>query len=186
LKEKNMNASSMPKKNSSSSTALLVIDVQQGMFCKSTPVYQAGEMLSNINLLIDRAHQRGVKVFFIQHCDERALVKGTPDWQLHPGPHRQDGDASVFKLKSNSFEKTSLDEQLRSSAVTHLVIAGMVTHGCVKNTCLGALPLGYQVTLAADAHSSYSKGASALVEEWNRKLSEQGVCVLPAGEIVFN
>ena len=31
--------------------ALLVIDVQQGLFGKGTPIYKAGELLGNIGLL---------------------------------------------------------------------------------------------------------------------------------------
>ncbi len=90
------------------------------------------------------------------------------------------------KQKSNAFEGTSLDGQLRSLGITHLVITGMVTHGCVKNTCLGAVKSGYRVVLAGDAHSSFSKDAAKLINEWNHKLSHQGVTVLPSSEIFFN
>jgi nicotinamidase-related amidase len=38
--------------------ALLIIDVQQGLFKK--PTYKADELLHNINALIDRAHRGGV------------------------------------------------------------------------------------------------------------------------------
>jgi nicotinamidase-related amidase len=37
--------------------ALLVIDVQQGLFKKKTPIYKADELLQNIISLVDRAHQ---------------------------------------------------------------------------------------------------------------------------------
>ena len=58
-----------------------------------------------------------------------------------------------------------------------MIVTGLVTHGCVKATCLGALELGYAVVLAEDGHSSYSKDAARLVEEWNRKLGEAGAKV---------
>ena len=66
-----------------------------------------------------------------------------------------------------------------------MIVTGLVTHGCVKATCLGALALGYAVTLAADGHSSYSKEAAPLIEEWNRKLGAAGAQVLPAVQIAL-
>jgi nicotinamidase-related amidase len=35
-----------------------------------------------------------------------------------------------------------------------VILTGLVTHGCVKATCEGALALGYAAVLAADGHSS--------------------------------
>jgi nicotinamidase-related amidase len=166
-------------------TALLVIDVQQGMFGKATPVYRAEQLLQNINTLIDQAHQAGAEVIFIQHCDTRFLVEGTADWQLNPALHCLEGDTNILKQHSNSFESTSLQGELAANGITTLVICGMVTHGCVKNACLGALALDYRTVLVEDGHSSFSKDAAKLVDEWNRKLGVQGVAVVPTGEIVF-
>jgi hypothetical protein len=36
--------------------ALLVIDVQKGLFEHETPIYEADRLLANIQMLIDRAH----------------------------------------------------------------------------------------------------------------------------------
>ncbi len=177
---------SLPPDHQPAATALLVIDVQEGMFRKSTPVHCAEQMLSNINLLIGRAREAGVKVIFIQHCDAHFLVDGTPDWQLHSALELHETDVQIKKQKSNAFEGTSLDGQLQSMGITHLVVTGMVTHGCVKNTCLGAVKSGYQVVLVGDAHSSFSKEAAQLIDEWNTKLGQQGVTVLPSSEIFFN
>ena len=59
------------------------------------------------------------------------------------------------------------------------------THGCVKATCLGALDLGYQVSLVKDGHSNYSKDGPDLIEKWNQKLSDNGVVVKFAEEKKF-
>ena len=39
-------------------TALLVIDVQQGLFRKSTPIYRAEPLLNTLTTLIERARRR--------------------------------------------------------------------------------------------------------------------------------
>lgn len=166
--------------------ALLVIDLQQGLFKKSTPIYQAEELLQNVTSLIALAHQRRIPVFYVQHSDARSLVKGTPDWQLHARLTPLDTDYVVHKQHGNAFEKTTLHETLRSKAITTVVITGLVTHGCVRATCLGARQLGYRVILVRDGHSSFSKQAAELIEEWNQKLGAEGVEIKPAAEITFD
>src|SRR4030042_2509503 len=123
---------------SQNNIALLVIDVQQGLFTKSTPLYKAEVLLENINLLVNRAHRDGVPVFYIQHSDSRTLVKGSQDWQLHPDLHPQRMDTNIHKQNGNAFEDTNLEEVLQSKKVSSLIIMGLVTHGCVKATSLGA------------------------------------------------
>ena len=167
-------------------TALLVIDVQQGLFRKSTPIYKAEELLENINLLVARAHGEGIPVFYVQHSDNRTLVKGSQDWQLHPELHPQRIDSIIHKLHGNAFEDTNLDELLKSQNITDLVVTGLVTHGCVKATCLGARQLGYRVLLVKDGHSSYSKDAARLIEQWNQKLSSQSCNLRSTLQIEFS
>ncbi len=163
--------------------ALLVIDVQQGLFRKF--LYKPQDLLNNINTLIDRARTGGVPVFFIQHSGAKTLVKGSPDWQLHPELHLLATDPIVHKLRGNAFEGTGLDAALKSSGVTGVVAAGLVTHGCVRATCTGALDLGYRVILAQDGHSNFSKKPDRVIEEWNQKLAAMGVELQSASQIEF-
>jgi nicotinamidase-related amidase len=163
--------------------ALLIIDVQRGLFHKSTPIYRAQELLQKINMLVAQAHQSGVPVFYIQHSNAKALVYGSPDWQLHPQLQPQPADGIIHKLHGNAFEETSLGEELHVRQITRLVVTGLVTHGCVKATCIGARELGYQVTLVEDAHSSYSKDAARLIAEWNQKLQQIQVALTPAAAV---
>jgi nicotinamidase-related amidase len=172
----------MPSKD----TALLVIDVQLGLFKKSTPIYKASELLENINLLVDQAHEGGVPVVFIQHSDTRVLIKGSREWQLHPELQIINVDTIVHKKHGNAFENTNLDELLKNKKISRVVVTGLVTHGCVKATCLGASQLGYKVILVKDGHSSYSKDAARLIEEWNERLSEKGCEITAASQILFS
>jgi nicotinamidase-related amidase len=167
-------------------TALLVIDVQQGLFRKSSPIFKAEELIENINLLVDRAHAKGVPVFYIQHSDNKGLVKGRQEWQLHPELQPRTIDTIVHKQHGNAFEDTNLDHLLKSKNITTLVIMGLITHSCVKATCMGAHQLGYSVILVKDGHSSYSEDAPRLIEEWNRKLSVQNCELKAALEIQFS
>ena len=166
-------------------SALLVIDVQRGLFAHPTPVYKEDELLNNILDLVARAHQAGAPVVYIQHCSQKSLIKGSLEWQLHPDLRPQRKDWLVHKENSNAFEGTKLGEILVSQGVGRVVATGLVTHGCVKNTCLGALDEGFEVVLAGDAHSNYSKDAANIIDKWNKQLSEKGVSIENSTDITF-
>lgn len=166
-------------------SALLVIDVQQGLFRKSTPIYQAERLLTNIETLVARARAAGTLVVYVQHASAKVLPYGSADWQLHPRLTPQPGDLLIEKQHGDAFEETTLEPELATRGITRVIATGLVTHGCVKATCLGAQARGYAVVLAADGHSSYSKDAARLIEEWHTKLRAAGVAVQPTQEIVF-
>ncbi len=73
-------------------TALFVIDVQVGLFQKSTKVYKEAAFLKNVNALIDHFHSAGLPVFFIRHANDGFLIKGSPQWQIHPDIRSQETD----------------------------------------------------------------------------------------------
>jgi nicotinamidase-related amidase len=163
--------------------ALLVIDVQQGLFRKSTKLYKADELLATVKELVEHAHAAGAPVFYILHSSEKVLPWGSEDWQLHPTLHPTGADRIIHKLKGNAFEGTELDGELAALGVGAVVVTGLVTHGCVQHTCIGAHELGYRVVLVADGHSSYSKDAPKLIDEWNEKLSH-GIAELQTARAV--
>jgi len=166
--------------------ALLVIDLQKELFEKSTPIYKADQLLDNITDLIDRARLAGLPVIFIQHSSQNILKKGSDGWQLHPRIQLLPIELIIHKLHPNAFEGTNLQEELAKRNVDTLVVTGLVTHGCVKATCLGALDLGYQLVLVSDAHSSYSKDAAQMIEKWNQALASNGALLLPTRQIDFS
>ena len=168
-----------------SASALLVIDVQNEQFEASTPVYEADQLLQNINLLIAKARQEGVPVFFIQHAADRYLIFGSDGWQLHPQIQPIAGEPIIHKRHPNSFEDTDLQAELSKKGVSQVVVTGLVSHGCVRATCLGALKEGYKVVLVSDAHSNFSKDAPGMIEKWNRELSSKGALLVETKSVTF-
>jgi nicotinamidase-related amidase len=164
--------------------ALLVIDVQKGLFDKSIPIYNAGKLLENINALADCAHRAGVPVFYVQHANESWLAPGSEGWQLHAGLRPLETDCAVNKRHGSAFQGTGLGQELEARAISRLIVTGLVTHGCVKATCLDAVKLGYGVTLVKDGHSNFHKKAAGVIAEWNQKLSEAGVELKSTQELV--
>lgn len=165
--------------------ALLVIDMQNELFRKSTPIYNEANLLATISSLIERAHQSGALVAYIQHSAKRYLVKGTEDWALHPRFHAEARDLIIHKLHPNSFLEMTLESELEIRGVGVVVVTGLVTHGCVRATCEGAKELGYRVILVEDGHSNYHKQPVSLIEETHAKLREHGIELTCAQEISF-
>ena len=52
-------------------TAVVVIDVQVGMFDPSDPVYQGEELLTRIGRLLAKARQANIPNIYIQHGSKR-------------------------------------------------------------------------------------------------------------------
>lgn len=179
----NLSSLSSVQPNQAQAT-LLVIDVQQGLFKKSTPIYRAETLLANINTLVERAHQAQVPVFYIQHSN-KLLVEGTGDWQLHPHLRPAAGDRSLQKQHGSAFQETGLHQELSQDKIRTLVVTGLVTHGCVQATCLEARQLGYRVILVTDGHSNYHRQAAGLIETWHQKLATAGVELQSTAEIRF-
>jgi nicotinamidase-related amidase len=131
-------------------TALLVIDVQNGVVAAAT---RRDAVIAAINALIGKARDEGVPVVWIQHDDEE-MPLGSPEWRWVPELSRNDGEPLIRKQYGDSFEDTRLEEALAARKVGHLVIAGAASDMCIRATLHGGFARGYDVTLVGDAHTT--------------------------------
>jgi nicotinamidase-related amidase len=171
-------------------SALLLIDMQQAMFGPDEICHAPERMLANASGLLDRARAAGVPVFHVQHCEEAGapLAHKSAGWQIHPQVAPQAGEPVTEKWACSSFYNTELDSRLRVASVDHLVVAGLQTEFCIDTACRVAQSLGYAVTLASDAHSTFDNpvlDARKIIEHHNRILSGIVRGVTPASEIAF-
>jgi nicotinamidase-related amidase len=136
-------------------TALLVIDVQQGLCEGEHESHDSQNVIARINAVAEKARAAGALVIFIQHESTSGfLAHGSREWQLAWGLHVEPTDLRMRKTATDSFHRTELEDILKRHAVTDLVICGMQTEFCVDTTTRRALALGYPVVLVADAHST--------------------------------
>lgn len=131
-------------------TALLVIDVQQGVV---EGAHKRDAVVNNVTALVDRARAEHVPVVWVQHHDEQ-LEQGSPEWQLADDLSREQSEPLVEKTFGDSFEGTDLEDVLAASRIGHLVVAGAQTDMCIRSTIHGAFARGYDVTLVGDAHTT--------------------------------
>ena len=166
-------------------TALLVIDVQMALFLRPTPIYKADDLIRNINSLVEMFQLSNALVIYIQHSNNKMLIKDSDGWQFHPDLNYKEDDPIIYKIHGNAFKETNLKQVLESRGIEDIVITGLVTQGCVRATSIGGKELGYRVILIEDGHSNYSKDAPKIIEKWNLILGKEQVELFSADEIDF-
>jgi nicotinamidase/pyrazinamidase len=151
--------------------ALIVVDVQND-FCPggTLAVAHGDEVVEPLNEKIDAFLERGAPVYKSRdwhpattkhfqayggtwpvHC-----VQNTKGAEFHPSL-RDDpritvvskglGDTDCY----SAFDETDLVSQLREQGVEEVVVGGLATDYCVKNTVLDALKHGFKVKLLENA-----------------------------------
>ncbi len=173
-------------------TALMVIDVQRGLFDTQPPPAEADAVIARINELSARARAAGAPVILVQH-ESAALAHGSEAWNLPAVLRAEDGDHRIRKTTPDAFLRTGLDEVLSFLGVEELVVCGYASEFCVDTSVRSAAAHGYAVTLAADAHTTHDRphaSAAQIRAHHNATLPAitsfgPRIRALPASEIAF-
>jgi nicotinamidase-related amidase len=174
--------------------AVLVIDVQRGLFSGGRRPFDADAVIDRINTLTARARAKGVPVIFVQHEHPGSpLEYGSENWRLEEHLVISERDNFVRKSTPDSFLRTNLGELLAGLNTEQLVICGYASEFCVDTTTRRAAALGYAVILAADAHTTHDKAHASGAEiraHHNATLSSlrfgPTVEATPATDVVLN
>ena len=151
--------------------ALIVVDVQND-FCPggTLAVAHGDEVVEPLNKLIDKFLEEGLPVYKTRdwhqpttkhfqayggtwpvHC-----VQNTKGAEFHP---RLRDDSRIHIISKglgdtdcySGFDETDLAQQLHNAGVEEVLIGGLATDYCVKNTVLDARKNGFQVKALEDA-----------------------------------
>jgi nicotinamidase-related amidase len=173
-----------------SNTALLIIDVQRGMFESPIipPVYNGDQLLETLGHLIEQAREARLPIIYVQHngSSGHPLERGAAAWEIHPAIKPGDEDLVIQKLNPDAFQDTPLQSELERRAIKKLVIAGIQTEFCVDTTCRRAYSLGYEVTLVKDGHSTWDNDglmAAQIIAHHNQTLGNWFATTKSASEI---
>ncbi|MFS2161346.1 cysteine hydrolase family protein [Pseudomonas sp. Pseusp122] len=172
-------------------SALLVIDMQVGLFNGPERPMEGERILATINTLARNARKAGCPVILIRHTGPEGspIAPGSPFWQLVPGLET-DASVDIFidKMRPSCFHGTGLAERLVEAGVDEVVICGMKTQYCVDSTCRQARDLGFRAVLVADAHTCMDTpalSARAIIEHHNQTLNGPFVNLLNASQTTF-
>lgn len=88
-----------------------------------------------------------------------ATSANSPRGALYPRVAEALGDHPVVRRGRwfDAFDDAGFEDAIRRTGVKHLVIAGLMTEGCVLYTALGALRRDYTVSLVVDASAGESE-----------------------------
>jgi len=138
--------------------ALIIIDVQQGMFSFPGigPVTKT-DLLKNIDSLIKCARMADCQVIYIQHEGEadHPLSKEKPGHEIPPEIRPEPGDHIVTKKHCGMFTGTELEQILQDLNIERLIICGMQTEFCVDTGIRTGADRGFEIIVAKDAHATF-------------------------------
>jgi nicotinamidase-related amidase len=139
--------------------ALLVIDVQSGMFngTRIPPIHNGELLLNRIKTVLGAARRSGTRVIYIRHSGPpgHLLEVGTANWQIHPLLAPREDEAIIDKRTPDAFHETALMTELSAACVKRPIVVGAQSEVCVDTTCRRAFTLGFDVTLVSDGHEEY-------------------------------
>jgi nicotinamidase-related amidase len=165
---------------------LLLVDVQRNMLEPPEPVPAADTVSAAIEDVLARARFAGAVVVHIRNNGP----EGAPDAPQVPGwelVHEvRDGEHVVDKDEADAFAGTLLSELVPPSAT--VVVAGMQSEHCIRETSLSALRRSNRVMLVRGTHATYddevpAETTSRRVEE---ELSAVGVSVVDREDVTFS
>ncbi|MDL2235145.1 cysteine hydrolase [Christensenellaceae bacterium OttesenSCG-928-L17] len=135
-------------------STLVVIDIQNDI----TKNYK--EIIGNINQAIDWAVQHDMHVVYIRHenlsAGTRTFKPGTKGAELVPDMNLV-SDNIFTKTKGNALTSEAFADFIRKHEIDEFYIAGADAVACVKSTCFNMRKADYDVTILADAITSYDK-----------------------------
>jgi len=151
--------------------ALLVVDVQRD-FCKggALAVIGADEVVPKLNAVIDLFTRASIPIFFTRdwhpsnhmsfktrggpwppHC-----IQGSQGAAFHPGLRVPPGAVVIDKGTEpdyeaySGFQGTDLKDRLKGDSVDEILIGGLTTDYCVRETTLDGLGYGLSVSVLED------------------------------------
>jgi nicotinamidase-related amidase len=153
------------------STALVVIDLQQGIVAREWAPYPASQVVANGRRLAEAFRARGGAVVYVRVLVNELLslpadVPGRPAnspmlpesaSQIVAEAGMREGDILVSKRQWGAFYGTDLDQQLRRRGIRRIAMAGIATNIGVESTARAAYDQGFELLFAEDAMASFSE-----------------------------
>jgi len=150
----------------SQSTALVLIDLQNGILGRPLAPNSAQDLVARGKALAEKFRAAGAPVVLVNvkpplAGPERQVDEPTALPQVLPAGFAdiapclaEPGDLLITKSTWGAFFRTDLDAELRKRAVSTIVLGGVATHIGVDTTARQAWELGYELVIARDVTTS--------------------------------
>jgi len=126
-------------------TALLIVDIQDFYFPGEGPgLFHAEEASLAAKDVLGIFRDQKQLVVHVRHQSNKGF-------EIRSNVAPISGEKVITKQEVNSFQKTDLQEYLKSNAINRLVIIGMQTQMCLEGAVRAAHDLGYDCIVVQDA-----------------------------------
>lgn len=137
-------------------TALILVDIQNDYFSGGKmPLHETEKAAKNARVILDYFRENHLPLFHIQHIfkDKQApfFAPGTEGVHIHQSVAPLENETVIEKHFPNSFLHTSLEAELKSAGIEHVIVVGMMSHMCIDATTRAAVDLGFSCTVIEDA-----------------------------------
>lgn len=146
-------------------TALVLIDLQNGIVARETTPYSSAEVVQNGKRLAKAFRARGATVVFVRvdmgnvlnlPVDEPFRPPNTPAppaiaSELAPDAGFESGDLMITKRHWGAFAGTELEQALRQRGIDTIVLGGISTNVGVESTARQGTGLGFAFVIVEDA-----------------------------------
>jgi len=152
---------------SSSSTALVIIDVQKNLTAETgnwiLNLEQTDKMIININTIIQKVKKQEFHIIYVQNVFKKnSIINHMTNCAMEEGTDGSELDDRINIISSNRFEKNKMDAftnhdfetYLINNEISHLIVVGIDAEDCVDKTIKGAINRGYKITVISDAIAS--------------------------------
>jgi nicotinamidase-related amidase len=139
-------------------TALIIIDVQEGLDDPRLGRRDNPAAEGNIARLLAAWRASGRPIFHVQHMSTEPnspLRPELPGNAIKPIVAPQGDEPLLRKKVNNAFVGTDLEARLSGTGIQSVVIVGLTTEHCVSTTARMASDLGFATTVVADATASH-------------------------------
>lgn len=167
--------------------ALIVIDVVKDIFELPVPLHEPDRFVDRVSDLLARVRAAGALIVHVQPtgAEGTRYAPGAPGRAFFAKTGPREGELVVEKYHPDAFHGSMLAELLRDRGVRAVAMCGFASDFCVDSTVRSGYAHGFEVTLAADAHTTTANAvlsAADTVAHHNCVL-KRFARVVPASEI---
>lgn len=141
-------------------TALLIIDVQEGLDDPALGQRNNPDAEANMARLLAAWRARGRPVYHVQHMSvnpHSPLRPELPGNAIKRIVAPQGNEPVIQKSVNSAFVGTDLEARLRAAGIKSVVVVGLTTPHCVSTTARTASDLGFRTIVVSDATASHDR-----------------------------
>jgi alpha-ketoglutaric semialdehyde dehydrogenase len=165
--------------NSGRVVALLVVDVQNDYLNRDSLSPTRDALVAGVAGLLGEFRLKSQLVAHVRTSvaasgwnamphrrSDPQCIEGTVGAEAPLELQNLDSEPIFTKRFFSSFDSSDVEPWLRANQVTTIVIAGLYTHACVRETAIDAYSRGFEVVIASDAIASDSETHASETLKW--------------------